>query len=56
MNVDVKRTLEAYEPPKVVTLGSLQELTQVSKCGGSGDAFLPQVLTKNLTTGGCAPG
>jgi hypothetical protein len=35
-----------YEEPTVVELGTVAELTQqIDKCGGSGDEFLPQLLS-----------
>ena len=42
-----------YEAPKVYTLGTVEELTQQNqpaKCGGSGDSFLPQILSKTIST------
>jgi hypothetical protein len=45
-----------YELPSIKTIGSVQSLTQDSKCGGSGDWAYPQQLNPNLTTSGCAPG
>jgi hypothetical protein len=44
-----------YEMPTIKTIGSVQDLTEKkpNKCGGSGDLFLPNLLTKNLTTGPC---
>ena len=43
-----------YETPTIKTIGSVQDLTEKqNKCGGSGDLFLPNILTKNLTTGPC---
>jgi hypothetical protein len=44
-----------YELPSITTIGSVQSLTQVNKCGGSGDWAFPQQLNPNLTTGGCTP-
>jgi hypothetical protein len=40
--------MKTYEAPKVYTLGTVQELTAVDKCGGSGDQFLPQILSPNF--------
>lgn len=39
-----------YEEPKVTDLGAVMDLTEQSpdKCGGSGDAFLPQQLSKDF--------
>ena len=34
-----------YEAPKIFALGTVEELTSVDKCGGSGDQFLPQILS-----------
>ena len=31
--------MKAYEDPTIETLGTVAELTQEDKCGGSGDAF-----------------
>jgi hypothetical protein len=37
---------EKYVAPTIVTIGTVVELTQqLDKCGGSGDQFLPQLLS-----------
>jgi hypothetical protein len=33
-----------YEAPAVFELGAVRDLTAQNKCGGSGDAFMPQQL------------
>jgi hypothetical protein len=41
-----------YEAPRVYTLGTVEELTRDNtpdKCGGSGDAFLPQQLSNTFS-------
>jgi hypothetical protein len=43
-----------YELPTISTIGSIQSLTQVNKCGGSGDVSYPQILDP-FSTAGCAP-
>ena len=43
-----------YELPSISTIGSVQSLTQVNKCGGSGDFAFPQQLNPNLTSDSCA--
>jgi hypothetical protein len=45
-----------YELPSIKTIGSVESLTQQSKCGGSGDLAFPQILNPNFTNQGCAPG
>jgi hypothetical protein len=36
----------AYVAPAIETIGEVTELTQqLDKCGGSGDQFLPQLLS-----------
>ena len=37
--------MKAYTDPKIVTLGTVKDLTQIDKCGGSGDAAYPQILS-----------
>ena len=46
---------KAYEAPTVTTLGTVLELTQQQpdKCGGSGDQFLPQILSPRFGTPHC---
>jgi hypothetical protein len=49
---------KSYAEPRVMTLGSLEELTERDdKCGGSGDAFSAQIgITLSNThspTGNC---
>jgi hypothetical protein len=34
-----------YVAPAIETIGEVAELTQLDKCGGSGDQFLPQILS-----------
>jgi hypothetical protein len=43
-----------YELPSIRTIGSVQSLTQVNKCGGSGDWAFPQQLNPNLTSDACS--
>lgn len=43
----------AYEPPTVTTIGDVYSLTQVNKCGGSGDLGYPQQLDPSFTTNAC---
>jgi hypothetical protein len=43
-----------YDLPCIRTIGSVQSLTQVNKCGGSGDVGYPQQLDPNLTTSACS--
>jgi hypothetical protein len=50
MTEKVQEKVERYEAPTVVTLGTLQELTQFVKCSGSADQFLP-TLVKPLAPG-----
>jgi hypothetical protein len=44
-----------YEPPSIRTIGSVQSLTQVNKCGGSGDSTYPQMITP-FTNNACPAG
>lgn len=38
--------MKAYENPTITTLGTVVELTEkLDKCGGSGDAYLPEILS-----------
>ena len=41
--------MKAYEDPTIVTLGAVSEMTQ-AKCGGSGDAFLSDILEPKIGT------
>jgi hypothetical protein len=45
--------MKAYENPTIETLGNVAELTQVDKCGGSGDIYLPQILSEQFGTPHC---
>jgi hypothetical protein len=45
---------KGFQAPKVTDLGSVREMTQINKCGGSGDAVLPQL--DQFTFEGCPPG
>lgn len=38
--------MKAYENPTIETLGTVVELTEVDKCGGSGDAKFPEILSE----------
>jgi hypothetical protein len=40
--------MKAYDDPTIVTLGTVAELTQVDKCGGSGDTAYPQILDERF--------
>jgi hypothetical protein len=44
----------SYEKPTISPLGSVVQLTQINKCGGSGDATLPQL--DDFTNDACPPG
>lgn len=37
--------MKAYENPTIETLGTVVELTEIDKCGGSGDAAYPEILS-----------
>lgn len=41
---------ETYELPTITAIGSLRELTQdIDKCGGTGDQFLPLLLSERFS-------
>ena len=40
---------KSYEAPNVYALGTVSEMTQIDKCGGSGDQFLPQILSERFS-------
>lgn len=42
-----------YELPSIRTIGDVHSLTQVNKCGGSGDYAYPQQLNPSLTSNSC---
>ncbi len=35
-----------YVDPTIETLGTVAELTQIDKCGGSGDSAFPAILSE----------
>jgi hypothetical protein len=41
--------MKAYENPTITTLGTVVELTEIDKCGGSGDAYLPEILSTEFS-------
>jgi len=44
-----------YEAPVVFELGAVRDLTALNKCGGSGDAMLPQEQLDPLSPAACSP-
>jgi hypothetical protein len=46
--------IKSYEAPQIFTLGTVAQLTEQQapdipdKCGGSGDQFLPQILSQRF--------
>jgi hypothetical protein len=48
--------MKEYTDPTIATLGTVAELTatvEPDKCGGSGDAYLPQQLSEEFGTPHC---
>jgi hypothetical protein len=44
--------VKTYEAPQISLIGTVRDLTEVDKCGGSGDNFLPQLLSNNFSAPG----
>jgi hypothetical protein len=53
--MDDKMTLRAYEAPRVVDYGDLQELTAACLGGTGGDAFDPGGVAGGYTVGASNP-